>query len=280
MRTRRPVWSLAVVPILAAVSAACAFGTTDEPKKQAWTLETYCDARANAECAPQVVTRCGVASPEACVKARNDRCTLTAPQGVTLRPPKVDSCVKAIQDAYVDAKLTTIELQAMRTQCDAIWSGHGQIQDKCASDLDCDVNTGLSCIIPLDQTTQQPEGRCLRAHVVLAGDACPSAADVCEPSAYCDKPTTTCVMRKTLSQSCNPWTAPCAEGLECPGGGPFGSGCRAKKAAGDSCGTDTECADGMCVKAVKQAEGTCAKELALSPLDSVCASFKIAPSTP
>lgn len=264
--------SLAALPVLA-VLASCAFGATDE-KKQAWTLETYCDARANAECSAQVVTRCGAGGADACVRTRTDRCTLTAPQGVVLRPTKVDVCVKAVTDAYADAKLTTTELGTVRTACDAIWSGRGQIQDKCASDFDCDTNAGLSCILPIAQPGQTVEGRCLRPHVVLAGEACASPADVCEPDAYCDQPTTTCAMKKTEGQSCNPWSAPCAATLECPGGGPFGSGCRAKKPAGESCGTDGECADGMCVKGVKQSEGTCAKELVMSPLDSVCAAFK------
>jgi len=259
----------------AALSVACAVATE---QKQVWTLETYCDARANAECNALVVTKCGVAAPADCVRTRTDRCTATAPQGDALLAPKVDACVKTVTDAYADAKLTSAEVAKVRADCDAIWSGRGQIQDKCASDFDCDTGAGLTCILPVAQPGQTAEGRCLRAHKVLAGDACASAADVCESGTYCDAQSATCAMKKTEGQSCNPYTAPCVDGFECPGGGPFGSGCRAKKAAGESCGTDTECADGMCVKAARQAQGTCAKELALSTLDAVCATFK--PSIP
>lgn len=271
---------LAIVFSLAA-TASCANG--EEPKEEtgrtAWTLETFCAAKARAECSKVVVTKCA-GSESSCVSVRTDDCIATAPVDVKVRVNAVDACLGSVTDAYADAKLTAAERSTVDAACREVWSGPGRAKAHCDHDYDCDREVGFRCIIPLDYP-DQAKGECKKPRIVSSGESCDSPSDVCSDESYCDSNTKSCALRRAEGQTCHPWLQPCAEGLTCPGVNPFAAmSCVAGRAAGVACGKDADCASAFCLKGVKQAEGTCATEVTLSPLDAICASFKGTSSTP
>lgn len=254
---------------------ACAIGSSELPVDSAYTPLSFCEARAAAECAPEVVKHCGVGKREDCLRARTEDCVGRAPQAARVRGTIAKSCVTRTSAAYVDAKLTTDELRAVAEECDSAWSGTGEVKAACTVDSDCDTDAGLRCITPLGRP-DEVKGTCLRPHRVLAGDSCSGPADVCDPDSYCDSQSSTCVVRRIEGQGCHEWLAPCVAGLTCPGSTmPFSSAkCTPRRAAGTACSKDSECADDICLRVAKTTDGTCVAEVTLTPIDSICATFK------
>ena len=268
------VRSMASAVLASFALAACALGST-EPAETSTSPLAFCNARAEAECAADVVKRCGVPSRDECVRVRSDDCMGRAPQGATVRAPLVGTCLGRVTKAYQDATITAEELRAIRTDCDAVWTGPGELKSACKVDSDCDTAAGLACVVPLGSATEV-QGTCLKPHRVQSGDACDGPADVCPADAYCDGKTATCLARRVEGQQCHEWLAPCLAGLTCPGStSPFASAkCTPRGEDGAPCSRDAECGSDLCLRVAKTPEGTCASEVVLNAIDSVCAGFK------
>lgn len=264
-----------VVSTAAAFLVACALGSA-EPTEASYTPLRYCNARAESECASEVLGRCAIKSRAECVHARAADCVGRSPQGASVRAALVGECLATITKAYGDAKLTADELRDVRHDCDdTLWSGPGEVKAACTVDSDCDTNEGLRCLVPLGYPGEV-KGTCLRPHVVRAGGACDGPADACEKGTYCDGSSATCLVRRSEGEQCHEWLAPCVEGMSCPGStSPFASAkCTPRLPAGAPCAKDADCADDICLRIAKTAAGTCVSEVTLSPVDSICATFK------
>ncbi len=234
------------------------------------TVEAYCTARAEAECSPTAIARCKVKDTATCVAARKTTCRAAVPQGVKLVARRAEACVKALGEAYADAKLGPDELKSVSLACDSgVFAGPYGARAACTTSVDCDASQGLECLKNYGETT----GKCLVVNRVEPAASCAGEADRCPASWYCETTTKVCVASKTSGEKCQPGYVYCAAGLECLGGGPFGGACRELGGTGEACDNDARCASGICEKPSKATVGNCAETLELSPLSNSCVGF-------
>jgi hypothetical protein len=121
--------------------------------------------------------------------------------------------------------------------------------------------------------TEQTEGKCMKLEPVPANGACPGEADECPTDYFCDPKAKICLPAADLGDVCDPINHPCKTGMTCPGG-PFVVTCTGKWDQGHACRADTDCASNICARQPDSADGNCADEITLSPLDATCAQFK------
>ncbi len=254
-----------------AVCLACA--DSEDLAAETSTLSGYCDARAKTECNAAIVTACGVTSTASCVTARTADCTKNVPQGTTYVPTAGPACLQAVQAAYTTATITADSLAAVEAACEPVFSGPGAARAPCTVDYDCSLADGLRCITPTGETSS----KCLVPNMIAAGGTCPGEADVCSGPYFCNPQSLVCVAEGALGSQCIPDQQPCQQGFRCPGS-PFDSTCTALPISGMPCTTATDCASNLCDKASGQAEGVCADQIQLTPLDSMCASYEASPS--
>jgi len=260
--------SLAVLVVPGfAICLACA-GPEDLAQETA-TLTDYCHARATTECNGAIVTACGATSVDACVTAREADCNKNVPQGTTYVPTAGPPCIQAVQAAYATATITASSLAAVDSACEGVFSGPGAARAPCTVDYDCALAQGLRCITPTNET----ESKCLAPNMIDPGGACPGEADVCSGPYYCDPQALVCVAEGGEGSQCSPGLEPCQQGFTCPGS-LFGGTCTALPPAGMACTTATDCASNLCDKATGQAQGVCADQIQLTPLDSMCAAYQ------
>lgn len=261
---------LIALPAVAVVAIACAAPVIEpDSATQYASLGSFCDARARAECNPQVVSHCGGKDANACVQKVSAACLSSAPQGATYQPVHAQACIDAVKDAYATATLTKDALSKVDAACAALWSGPGAARAPCGVDLDCSSKDGLVCIVPLGESG----GKCLKPNVVAGAGSCAGEADVCPTDYYCEAKSRVCVAMGAEGAQCNKETMPCMTGLYCSGS-LFVTGCKPLAPAGTPCNTGSDCADGLCDKAQASAQGTCSAAITLSPLDSMCVNYK------
>ena len=120
-----------VITVTSSVLVACAIGSSELPIDAAYTPLTFCEARAAAECAPEVVKRCGVAKRDDCLRARTEDCVGRSPQAASVRAANAASCISRTSAAYADGTLTSTEVRAVARECDGAWSGPGAVKSDC-----------------------------------------------------------------------------------------------------------------------------------------------------
>lgn len=258
----------AFVLTLAATVFACA--APEDLTTQVATLDDYCNARAKEECSQALVTSCKAKDVSTCVQDRSAKCLTDVPQGTKYVPAAASACLKAVADAYATTTLTATALDTIATACEPVFSGPGAARAPCTVDYDCSLADGLRCLIPFGETA----GKCMQPNVIDPGGACPGEADVCSGPYFCDPKSKVCVAEGGEGSSCSPYYQPCMKGYTCPGSGLFGATCQPLRASGDSCTAGGDCASGLCDKAIGQAEGTCADQIQLTALDSMCAAYQ------
>lgn len=252
-----------------AALVACAAPAVEDPAAVYTDVTSYCAARAEAECNPEVVTHCGAKDATTCAARRSKACLADVPQGTTYEASRAPDCVEAVKRAYLGGVLSADTLQTTARACDRVFSGPGAVRAPCSSDRDCASRDGLACVVALGESS----GKCLAPHPVNPGAACAGEADLCAPDDFCEGKSKQCVVRNAEGAPCHPTLQPCQPGLRCPGG-LFGSKCIALAPAGNPCSTAAECADGLCDKAVNAAQGNCAAQVTLNVLDAACAVYR------
>ena len=266
---------LAVVTVFFA--AACANGgpALEDPGAASGVtasygdVQSFCAAYAQAQCSQVVVSACAAASPTACATAAAKTCVANQPQGTTYVAANAPACIALVTSAYSSTTIAKDQLAALASTCGTqMFSGPGAARAPCQTDYDCSSIAGLSCVVPFAQTA----GHCYVPTVAQPGASCAEDFDVCAAGFYCDPMTKSCTADATAGVSCSPGYNQCADGLYCSGAGPFAT-CAAASPDGYPCGLASNCIGGMCDKAASQAQGTCASQITLSPLDASCASF-------
>jgi hypothetical protein len=266
--------------ITAVFAAACANGgptppDDNEPDAGSSTpasyadVQSFCQAYAQAQCSQVVMTACGVQDASTCAAAAAQTCIADQPQGTTYVEANAPACIALVTSAYSSTTITKDQLAALASTCGTqMFSGPGAARAPCQTDYDCSSLVGLSCVVPFGQTA----GKCYVPTVAQPGASCAEEFDVCTDGFYCDPMTQACTADAPVNAGCGPGYNQCADGLTCSGGGPFAT-CTAASPDGYPCGLDTDCSGGMCDKAASQAQGTCASQITLSPLDASCSSF-------
>jgi hypothetical protein len=275
MRPIHAAAALAVaLPLLALFAAGCAHAAepagNDDQGVEAGAgqtfpdVQSYCAARARAECTDAVARSCGAASASACASARAAYCLSSIPQGVALVSENVPPCIAIVAAAHADGQLDASELQSIRDACDErCFSGPGEARAPCVTNYDCRSRDGLRCL----------NGRCFVPRSVPAGAPCGGESDVCVEGYFCGD--AKCVAYAEQGDACTD-TLPCAPDLApcTPHGELFGAQCRAKLAGGQPCSDDAACADGVCDKLTGATNGTCSATVHLVKPDAACATYR------
>jgi hypothetical protein len=177
--------------------------------------------------------------------------------------------LQAVAAAYSTSTITADALDSVASACEPVFSGPGAARSPCTVDYDCSTKDGLRCMIAYGET----QGKCLAPNVVDPGAPCPGEADVCSGPYFCDPKSLVCVAEGGEGAQCSPEYQPCQQGYKCPGS-IFAGTCTPLPQAGDVCTTGSDCASGLCDKATGQAQGVCADQIQLTPLDSMCAAYE------
>jgi hypothetical protein len=266
-----------VATVLSEGLAACvASGAADPPPlapadQKIDSVQSYCQARAQAECSETVVSKCGVSDVKSCIAARAPSCVRTAPQGTDIVGANASACLRLVTDAYADGVLTSDELAKIDKACGpALFSGPGAARSPCTGPYDCRSIDGLTCLIPAFQT----QGKCMKLQAVAANAPCPGEADQCPDDYYCEPRAKLCQAEADVGEQCDAIYHPCRGGMACPTN-PFAGGrCQAKWDTGHACRADADCATKICSRVPGSADGNCNDAITLSPLDGACAVFK------
>ena len=255
------------VSLLAGV-AACAVG--HQGGDQAYPdVQSFCKARAQAECSSAVVTACGAKNISTCTTSRTASCLASQPQGTTYVASNASACIQLASMAYSSGTISADLLSQMSSVCGTkIFSGPGVVRSPCSTDADCSSLDDLSCVIPYGQMT----GKCLTPVTVAPNGSCADEASVCTDGWYCDTMTKLCTVTAAAGEGCQDGWKACGDGLYCPNG-PFAT-CTPKFDDGHPCSLDGSCTGGLCDKAATMGEGTCASSITLTPLDAACAPFR------
>ena len=259
----------AVLSFVATALAIAACAGPEDFASETSTLADYCKTRARVECSAALVNACGAKDADTCVADRQAACMKAVPQGTVYVPAAGPACIVAVQAAYTTTTLTADAIASVDTACEPIFSGPGAARSPCTVDYDCSTKDGLRCLIAPEQT----QGKCLAPNMIDPGGTCPGEADVCSGPYYCDVQSKVCVAEGGEGAACQPDSAPCMQGYRCPGG-LFGSTCMPLKVSGDACTADSDCQSNLCDKAAGQAQGTCADQIQLTALDSMCADYR------
>jgi hypothetical protein len=262
-----------ILVLMTATVAACAHGApadettaNDDAGASYPDVTSFCNGYGQAQCSTAVMSACGIQSGTRCTSAAASACVASQPQGTTYVPANAGACISLVEQTYSSTTITAAQLRALATACGTkVFSGPGQARAQCQTDYDCSSQSGLSCIIPFGATA----GKCYAPTAVQAGGSCASESAVCADGSYCDPMSQVCQIDAAAGIGCSAGYNQCADGLACVGAGPFAT-CAAKYTDGHPCTLDTDCSGALCDKASSQAEGTCASEITLTPLDAAC----------
>jgi len=246
---------------LLAVVAVLAAGACVAPGPKYPFLNSYCQARASAECSHAVVLACAVADVATCVTNRQAVCMTSAPPNTIYNPGAAEGCVDEVTIAYADAEITEQESQAIDAACLPVFNGPGVTGATCQADTDCQVGSMLRCVLAPNST----QGTCQVPQMVTGGGSCAGIADECVAGYHCGL-TANCDIDQSAGENCAPST-PCAPGLSCAASGM----CVSKSQDGSSCTADDDCLNGICNGAgVAGATPLCVSEITLSPTEPFC----------
>jgi hypothetical protein len=252
--------SFAVVAVLAA--AGCIATGPKYP-----FLNSFCQARATAECSNAVVLACAVAV-STCVTNRQAVCVTSAPPNTVYNPDAAEGCVDEVASAYADAKLTLLESQAIDAACLPVFNGPGVTGAACQVDTDCQVGSMLRCVLAPNSN----QGTCQVPEMVMGGGSCSAPAEQCIAGYHCGL-TANCDIDQAAGETCAAST-PCAPGLACGASGT----CVSKSPDGSQCTTDDDCANGICNGAgVAGATPLCVSEITLATMEPFCVASRQGP---
>jgi hypothetical protein len=259
VEARRPAFirrSLATFPVLVfTVFGACS--ANNGPKYP--NLNSFCNARASAECSPEVLLACASPSAATCTARRQQVCVQAAPVNATYVPSSAEACVSQVSNVYADAKVTLDESNAIDAAC-TVFDGRGAKDAACLVDVDCQESTGLRCVLSPGST----QGTCQVPQTVQGGGSCAARSAQCVTGFHCG-PTAHCDIDAATNEACNAQN-PCGPGLLCSTSGI----CIAKAPDGSPCAAGADCLHGICNKSSTAATGLCVSQVTLSPDEPFC----------
>jgi hypothetical protein len=206
------------------------------------TLSNFCQALAQADCSPAVVTACYGAGDttidvdtQSCITTRSapEQCN---PGGLPYHADQAQACIDAHTAAYANSQLAASDLQNVEQACLPVFNKSGQAGGVCTQDSDCDAGSGLSCVIHLSK------GTCEIPNTVEAGSECVDPAAQCADGNYCEAGNH-CVSDPSAGEVCGSGI-PCDMGLRCDG---TSNTCKAQLPDQADCTANGDCTGGICV---------------------------------
>lgn len=201
----------------------------EEPVKYP-TVDSFCDARAKAEC-DTIAAKCG-AKVEACVAARKTKCqsfVSTAQVGTrTYQPKGGEGCVDKAKEVYGKSIITPTDTKELEETCQKAFRGTKEKLQACASAGDCSGD--LIC----DKTV------CADKAEKKTGEFCGNPGEVCDASSYCTAAaggSLQCAAKKGKGDLCTA-KDPCTDALRC------NNTCGERFASGEACASDGDCGTG------------------------------------
>jgi len=239
-------------------AAACAAKKEEDPFA---TPESYCAARAAAECA-HAADAC-LAPRADCEGARRERCMAASTAAVSLvrpyRSSNVGLCLDSVSMALADGKLTREEQSAdvpgsMAYFCERVFDGTAGKAQTCASSLDC--QPGLVC----GRARASAELRCAAVVAKKLGDECANAGDACERGTFCGA-RAICEPLRAKDAPCSD-ADPCGERLRCDA---TSGRCVDRLGIGGVCVSHGDCLPEAPYCLPLREASQCAKDLTLAP---------------
>ncbi len=233
------------------------------------TQQDFCQAAAQVDCSGPIVGACfGSAtdtSTQRCVSTRTSP-EVCNPGQLTYHPEAADGCIAAHQALYANNVLDPTLYQQMQQACLPVFNKGQQTGVPCSADSDCDVGSGLYCIIHQGADTKGTfTGTCQVPNPVPPGSSCDAPAAQCVDQTgatdtfYCAFITQTgghdCIANPTLGHICGS-DVPCAAGLYCEAS--TGT-CAQPHGASTPCNADGECVGGFCLP-TSATSGICADQ--------------------
>jgi hypothetical protein len=223
-------------------------------------VNSFCSARASAECSSEVLLACAIPDASTCTAKRRALCLSSVPPGTVYNPNSAENCVTQVTGAYADAKVTLAESSAIDAACLPVFDGPDGKDANCQKDSDCQVSTGLRCIL----LPGSAQGTCQVPQIVQGGGVCAAMNARCIAGFHCG-PTAHCDINAAVGEACSP-PIPCGPDLQCSSGGV----CVNKTADGSMCATDDECLHGICNKSMTSSTGLCVSQVSLAPGEPFC----------
>lgn len=222
-------------------------------------LNSFCSARASAECNTQVTLACASPTSSMCVAKRQLICVSSMPAGTTYNASSADGCITEVSNAYADARITVEESNSIHAACMTVFDGPGDRDAACFEDTDCIVSRGLRCV----GATGSSKGACEVPREMEGGGSCSATDALCTRGYHCG-PTLHCDINAAMNEACDDRT-PCGMYLQCSSAGL----CVPRFADGSTCTTADECMHGMC-DSPTTSTGVCVSELNLAPSEPFC----------
>jgi hypothetical protein len=251
----------------------------DELAEKIATKRGFCQEWGGRACNDTVVGLCSAVSKGDCSDSQQDFCETLIPDEKYSSLTALD-CLKAVEEAYGDGKLTAEErdtVTALANRCDRIVSGSLTAGKSCFVDSDCNRDKNLSCVKKTSTI-----GKCQEPAEPPVGGGRDCSADdaVCEKGFYCDGKN--CLAEKGQGDDCSV-TVPCDAESHCldSQGHPVGAGdsadggatngiCAARKSTGGECASDDDCTSRICSPKAGSTTGVCSAQISLSPSDRIC----------
>jgi hypothetical protein len=203
--------------------AACSSTAADKYPSS----DSFCEARAKEEC--QVTARCGV-TEVACLTARKQACSSFVTQSTggsrQYRSANAEGCVNKVHDVYSGTAPITPAIQGeIDAACSKVFQGTTKELGACEATIDCEGD--LICDKKL----------CANKVTKNSGELCGNPGEICASGSFCDTSggAAQCKAKKGRDEVCND-KAPCKEDLRC------NNTCRDRFVAGESCGSNDDCA--------------------------------------
>ncbi len=240
----------------------------DEPTYPYPDLATFCNGRAKAECNKDVVAQC-LTTVDVCIAKAQVDCTGRAPSG-KYRPQAAEACLAMATSVYGDAKIDAKEIKQLEDVCSLVHGGTGAKGQSCTSNLNCDLDQELRCVVKPGASA----GSCQVPVLLGIGEDCAPAEAKCkDDEQYCDTNSNACIKKKDTGAICG-GNKLCKDSLQCVKQTPETADgtCQPKLSAGSVCNSGEECADGLCIKT--STTNQCGSIIILGPSEPSCERYK------
>jgi hypothetical protein len=209
---------------------ACSSST---PADKYPTVDSFCTAKADAECVQsKVADACGVTA-DTCKAARTNACKTVAANAVgrNYTPGLAEDCINKTLAVYQDRVIDPTKEDAYNDACNRVFAGTKNKSDPCTGLYDC--SGSLIC--------DTDKGFCADKVEKQLKDFCNNPGEVCATGLYCQQQGSTrvCQPKVAQGQPCSQ-TSPCLETLRCT------NTCVPKAASGEACDANTDCSTNAC----------------------------------
>jgi hypothetical protein len=227
-----------LVLMAGALGGGCGGGGVD------YTLiANFCQALAQADCSQPVVEACygtSAGAPDlptdvqSCVTRRSTP-EVCNPLNLQYHDTYAQPCVDAHAAAYGSGQVDAAALQSMTQACLPALNQAGEQGTSCSADTDCDVGSGLSCVIH-----QGSSGTCQTPTTIAPGSPCTSPSAECSTGYFCEA-SGFCDEEPIQGQACSA-TLACGPGLRCAS-----DVCASQLPDSSACTAATDCTGGLCI---------------------------------